>query len=358
MAHMDIFKNDAFSMGQLTGAVTKVPYRPSLLGAMGLFRKMPIRTEFFEIEEKDGTLSVIQTSQRGAPLEQNRRDRRKLRRFDTVRLAKGDRIKAAEVAGVRAFGSETELMGVQQLVAEKQAQLRDDLELTFEMHRLGALQGVLLDADGTVLYNWFDEFGISAPAAIDFNLDTPTTDIEKLIRVEVIRKMQTVSKGAWIPGTSVTALCGDVFFDKLTNHKTVRETYLNYTAAANLRAMGGVASQGPEGSFFEFSYGGVRFINYRGTDNFSDGATAGVESIGIKSDEAKFFPVGARDVFQMAMSPGEGMNDVNQPGRKVYSELELEKRANPRFADIEIYSYPLFICTRPEMLMKAEADAA
>lgn len=357
MAHMDIFKDDAFSMGQLTGTVTRVPYTPSLLGTMGIFRRVPIRTEFFSVEEKEGTLALIQTSERGAPLEQNRRNRRKLRRFDTVRLAKGDRIKAAEVQGVRAFGSETELMQVQALVAEKQAELRDDLELTFEMHRLGALQGIVLDADGTPLFNWFDEFGITPPAAIDFNLDTATTDIEKLIRAEIIRKMQKVAKGAWVPGTSVTALCGDVFFDKLTNHKTVRETYLNYTAAANLRAMGGVASPGPEGSFFEFSYGGVRFINYRGTDTFDDGATGGLNAIGIKSDEAKFFPVGARDVFQMALSPGEGMNDVNQPGREVYSELELEKRSNPRHADLEIYSYPLFICTRPEMLLKAEADA-
>lgn len=356
MAHMDIFKQDAFSMGTLTGTMERIPYRPSLLGSMNLFRKVPVRTEFFAIEEKNKTLGIIQTSARGAPLAQGGRDRRKIRRFDTVRLAKGDRIKAAEVQSIRAFGSETELKQIQELVVERQMQLREDLELTFELHRLGAIQGKVLDADGTLIIDWFAEFGIPEPTAINFGLNTGTTDVEALIRAEVIRGMQKKSQGAWVPGAYAVGLCGDVFFDKLTNHKTVRETYLNYTAAAGLRAAGGVAQTGPEGAFFEFTYGGVRFINYRGVDTFTDGAANGIDSIGIKSNEVKLFPVGARDVFQHAMSPGEGMNDVNQPGREVYSEIELEKRANPRHADLEIYSYPLLVCTRPEMLMKGTAS--
>lgn len=355
MAHMDIFKQDAFSMGTLTGTMERIPYRPSLLGSMNLFRKVPIRTEFFAIEEKNGVLNVIPTSPRGAPVPKGTRERRKIRRFDTVRLAKGDEIKAAEVQGVRAFGSETELKQVQELVVERQMKLREDLELTFEMHRLGAIQGKVLDADGSVIIDWFAEWNIAEPTAINFGLDTATTDVEKKIRADVIRAMQVKSQGAWVPGAYAVGLCGDEFFDKLTNHKTVRETYLNYTAAANLRAMAGVAQPGPEGAFFEFTYGGVRFINYRGVDTFDENATGGVDSIGIAPDEVKLFPVGAKDVFQHAMSPGEGMNDVNQPGREVYAELELEKRANPRKADIEIYSYPLFVCTRPEMLMKGVA---
>ena len=353
MAHMDIFNDDAFTMGQLIDTIERVPYQPGLLGRLNLFRPVPVRTEFVAIEEKAHTLAIIQTSARGAPLEQGRTNKRKLRRFDTTRLAKGDKITAAEVQGIRAIGSETELMQVQDVVVEKQTTLRSDMELTFENHRLGAVQGKVLDADGTVIYNWFTEWGIAEPTPIEFKLDTASTDVERLIRTQVLRAMQRASKGLWVPGTYAAALCGDSFFDKLTGHKTVRETYLNTIQAAALRNAFGVAAEQMDGTFATYWYGGVLFINYRGVDDFDDNATSGVTSIGIKSTEAKFFPVNAPGVFQKALSPGEGIDDVNTPGREIYSELEMEKRNNPRFVDLEIYSYPLYVCTRPEILLRA-----
>jgi hypothetical protein len=78
------------------------------------------------------------------------------------------------VQNIRAFGSETELQQVQQEIADIMGGptgLRNSIELTHENMRLGAIQGILLDADGTVIRNWFTEFGISQPAEIDFDLD-------------------------------------------------------------------------------------------------------------------------------------------------------------------------------------------
>lgn len=354
--HIDIFQDDAFSMGTLTDAIEKMPYSPQLLRTMGLFTPRPVRTEFVSIESKDHTLAIIQTTERGAPLEQGRTDRRNLRRFDTVRLAKSDTVRATEIAGIRAFGDETELMQAQELVADKNMKLRGDLELTLEKHRLGAVQGIVLDADGSVIINWFEEWGIPVPDPIEFKLATATTDVEKASR-DILRKQARASKGLWTPSTYTAALCGDGFFDMLTGHKTVRETYLNQSQASALRQAFGPAAQNMTGAFATFNYGGVLYINYRGVDDQTDGAVtsgAGVASIGIKSYEAKFFPVGAPGVFQVAQSPGETFDTVNTLGREVYSMVIPDKKRNA-FVDLEIYSYPLHICTRPETLLTAVA---
>ncbi|OCC05121.1 hypothetical protein BA190_09400 [Labrys sp. WJW] len=348
---MDIFRQDAFSMGSLTGTIQRIPYEPMLLGSLNLARPMPIRTEFASIEEKGKKLAIIQTSARGAPLEQGRTNKRKLRRFDTVRLAKGDRVNAAEIQGIRAFGSETELMQVQELVVEKQTELRRDLELTFENHRLGMINGLVLDADGTVIVDWFAEFNIERPDPISLGLSTATTDVELAIRQKVLRPMARAAQGLWLPNTYAAALCGDSFFDKLTNHKTVRETYLNTVQAQALRNAFGPAADSLTGAFAVYWYGGVLWINYRGVDDFDEKAEPGTrQAMGVRPKEAKLFPINAPGVFMRAQSPGEAFAYVNTPGRDMYSEIEIEKRTNPRFVDLEIYSYPLFICTRPEIL--------
>jgi hypothetical protein len=51
-----------------------------------------------------------------------------------------------------------------------------NVRYTWENMRLGAVQGLLVDADGSTLYNWFDEFGSSAPAEVDFNLAAGTAN--------------------------------------------------------------------------------------------------------------------------------------------------------------------------------------
>jgi hypothetical protein len=346
MPTMDIFNQDAFNCVSVTQALEKVPFQPSLLGQLGIFEPVPVRTDVVAVEKRDGVLSIIQTSKRGAPLEDRAVDKRSVRNFNTSRIAKGSTLYAATVQNMRAMGSETELESVQAEVMRRYAGptgLLRDIELTWENMRLGAIQGIVLDADGSTIYNWFTEWGLSAPSAINFALGTAATNVRgKCSQVE--RLMRKASKGAWIPGrTQVHALAGDTFYDDLIDHPTVRDTYLGWAAAADLR-------QG--GAYSAFSFGGITWHNYRGTDDFSDSATSGTAAIGIKSTEAKFFPVNAPGVFQVAHSPLESFEYVNTPGMPVYGMVVQDKERG-FWARPEAYSYPLFMCTRPEMLQKA-----
>lgn len=337
MASMDIFNNSAFSMTSLTGAVNKVGYKPQLLGSLGIFEPMPVRTRTVFVDRRDNELRLIPSSPVGAPPKELVVDPRNAVPLKTTRLAEGFTLYAEEVQGIRAFGSETEFQQVQTEYLRRMASVRDDMDLTHEFHRLGALQGLLLDADGTtVIYDYFDEFGVTEPAAIDFNLDaaSPAPGAIRLKTAEVIRSMRRSAGGSFTPGTTIHALAGDAFYDALITSAEVEKTYLNWQAAADLRQ---------DRSFQAFTYGGITWHNYQGTDDNS--------TVAIDPDEAKFFPVGAKDVFKKAMAPAEFGPYVNTLGQDTYA-MNIVDRDRQAWTRGELYSYPLYFCQRPDVLRK------
>lgn len=343
MPTLDVFNSDAFSAISLTAAIDKVPYQPSMLGRMNLFESVPVRTTTVMVEERAGALALIQTDARGNPPKQRTSELRSMRSFGTVRIAQSDTINAAEFQNIRAFGSETEFMAVQAEVMRRAVGptgILRNVELTWENMRKGAVQGIVLDADGTTIYNWFTEFNVSQDAEIDFDLDNvaPTSGAVRTKCAQVLRQTARAAQGAWIEGvTQVHALCGDTFWDQLIAHSEIRNTYLNWTAAAELR--------GPTAWTEGFYYGGIYWHNYRGMDDTVSEPT-------FTATQAKFFPVNAPGVFQVAWSPAETFDFVNTPGLDRYL-MTIPDRDRNSFVRIEMFSYPLFYCTRPKMLQRA-----
>ncbi len=342
MATMDVFKADAFSMISLTQAIENIDYKPQFIGSLGLFDPEPSRTRAIAIESRDEGQNLIPISQVGAPLEEMGALKRKVRNFQTYRIAKGSTIYAEELQGIRAFGSETELEQVQAEVAKRMARLMNDVELTWEHMRLGAIQGLFIDSDGSTVVDYFSEFGVSAPAEVPFDFGgLAAGEIRELIERDIVRPMVRASKGAFVQGSRIIGLVGDLFWDELMKHEEVRNTYLNYSAASALRGATGVF-----GSTFPFA--GIDWINYRGTDDES--------TVAIAADKARFFPAAAPGIFQVAWGPGEFMDTVNQPGRDVTALTLTDQSGRNAWARVELYSYPLYICTRPGVLFSARVS--
>lgn len=336
MATMDIFNNSAFSTTSLSGAVQKRDYRPQLLGNLNIFDPEPVRTRNIFVDRIDGGLTLIPTSADGAAPENLASETRDAVSLRTTRLAKRFTLYAHELDGIRGFGTETELMAVQREYMRRMDRINDDMELTHEFHRLGALQGLLLDADGsTVIYDYSAQFNEAIPAATSFELDVATTDVSAVCK-GIARSMARSGKGN-LAGASIHALAGDDFYDALVSHPNVEKFYLNQAAARQ--------AQQDQGQIFEsFRFGGITFHNYQGTDDNS--------TVAIPTAEAKFFPVGARDVFKVAYSPLESLEFVGTPGQRVYG-MNIPDRERNMWTKGEIYSYPLYMCQQPRVLRKA-----
>jgi major capsid protein E len=338
---IDVLLTDDFSVESLSDALLDIPYEPDFLESLGIFEEDPISTDIVKIESDGNALKLVPATPRGAPVPQRTPNPRNVRAFQTPRVANGDRVKASEIFRVRARGNSSELETVSAEVLRRGNLLRADNNLTMEHHRLGAVQGVVMDSDGTTeLYDWFDEWDITPNTEIAFNLAVAGAGSIRTKLSVMSRGMRQKSGGRWNPGTRIYGLAGDTFFDALIANEEIRATYLNQVGADALREAAPV--------YQTFNYGGVTFVNYQGTD---DGST-----IAIDPTEVKFFPVGARGVFKKIMSPGETMDDIDTLGQDVYFMSIPDKDRN-MWVDLEVYRYHMYVCTRPQMLYSGRSGA-
>ncbi len=230
----DVFNQNALGVIEFQeDVVERIDYKPQLLGSLNLFTPVYSRSRTIAIADRNRSLTLIPTSPNGSPPEELIPKGSRVRTYETVRLAKGSTIYAIELAGVAALPFELQTKEITEEVTDRTAQIMDDLELTWEYMRFGAVQGKVLDADGSVIVDWYDFWGIAEPDEINFELDKPGTDVRAKIR-QLKRAMQKAAKGIWTPATKVGALVGDTFFDMLVNHPSVKETKLNTEKAATL----------------------------------------------------------------------------------------------------------------------------
>lgn len=323
----DVFTPDAFSVNTLTAHVSTRPFKPGYVSSLGLFQTEGVTTLSVSIEEQNGVLRLVQTRERGAPKRGQQRERRKIRSFNIPHLPQDDVVRATEVQGVRAFGSTSALQTVEALRNQRLNQMSDNIDVTIESHRLGAVKGVILDADGEVIYDLFEEFKVAKPAVVDMDLDN-ANPAEGALRKKCGGLVREIKKelGADEPG-GIVALCGDNFYDDLVGHKEARETY-KYQEGRQLR----------EGYVYEsFRFGGVTWVNYQqGGFNLID------------TDEAHVFPAGVPGLFITRFGPADYIETVNTLGLPRYAKAVVDPWG--KFVELEVQSNPLNLCTRPRVL--------
>ena len=331
----DVFSQNAWgTLDVHEQIVERVDYVPGLLGQMGIFEPWYSRSKTLGIADKNKTVKLINTSERGSPPEEYIPQGARVRYFKPGRLAEGSTVYADELQDVLQLPFESQFREVSAEIADRTAGINGDLDLTFEHMRLGAVQGKVYDADGTLLIDWFDEWGASAPASVSFELDVAETDIRKVSR-DIKRKMMTKAKGRWRAGTSIVNLCGDNFFDALVSHPLYKETKVNNERTRELENIEGYSA---------VEYEGILHVNYRGTD---DGTT-----LSIPSNEGRIFPRGG-GFFQAAFAPASEFKPyVNQRARERYTMLLSDPSGREEWDRVEIYSYPLMVCNAPELLQK------
>ena len=336
---LDVLRKNAFSAVEFhEELVEKIDFRPEILGTLNLFKPIYSRTPKIGLVHKSSTLKLIPITADGSPPVELIPEGADLREFEVSRLAKGSTIYAASLAGVLNLPSDETFKEVVEEAAERSAHILSELELTWEHMRLGAVHGVVYDADGSsVIYDWYQEWGITPPEEINFELDKPDTDVRKKCR-DLSRAMQKAAKGVWRPETSIGALVSDEFYDLLLNHPQIKETKIGTEAADKLENLTG---------YSHIVIENIKFINYRGTE---DG------KLSIDAEKARFFPINADGAFQVGWGPmNESKHYVNQRGQEKYTLFLEDNSGRDAWDRIEIYSFPLFICTRPEMLMKGRA---
>lgn len=344
MPGLDVFSGNAFSMQSLTARLLDRAHVPMRLGQLGIFQAEGIRTLDVSVEKQGNTLVLVQTTERGAPAKQNVKDGRTVVKLPTRRVALEDTINADEVQNVRAFGSESELDTLQAEVDRRNDRMDLSIVATEEFHRIGAMKGIILDADGSTLIDLFTTFGVTAQSEVDFDLDnaTPASGALRKKCASVIRIIQDALGG--LPFNGVHCMCSSQFWDDLIAHPEVRETVKNFPAALTLRESGVGRAHGNQ-PIQVLNFGGITFEEYRG----AIGSTKYVAD-----DKAHLFPTGAPELFLSRYAPAEYWDTVNTIGLPRYARINPDGTDPDHKRTIRLQSQLLHFCTRPRTLVPAK----
>lgn len=339
MVSMAVFGGDAFNGAAMIRGIEKRTYIPQGLDEIIGFEPRPVDKDVVYIGQKNRLNGLIQSTLRGAPIEMRTRPDKDYRPIRIPRIAEGDQLYAHEMADMIPFDGETDEEMIATRIAEMQEDLIGDVEMTEEHMRLGALNGIILDADGSEIVNYYDEFNIAVPSAVDLALDDAAMTIGELrakignlLTIPITRAAKTGMMGR----VQMRAVCGDAFWYALTGHPAVAKTYEGYAAAAALR---------DDQTWSSFVFAGVTWYHYRGSDDNS--------AIAIGANEAKVFPFGLPGMFQHVMGPFQESlaAEYRGRGRRYFPFLEMDKSEKQQWVQPEIYCYPLFVNARPDLVL-------
>lgn len=326
-----------FTAAEMTDAVNKLPLKPMRLA--GLFKSEGVKTEKVTLDLRHGRIVLVESTERGTePASMaGKGPKRSVKVLQTAHLALEDVVRPEDIQDVRAFGT-TELTTPATVINDKMEALKNNVEMTVEFHRLGAVQGVVYDADGTtVLHDMFETFDATKktlPLKFATN-DTKFNVISNQI-LAIKRHIETAMGG--VPFQRIECLVGSDFYDMLTGHQNIRQYFENWLARQQDFGDVDYRRRG-------FTYAGITFFE-------ASEVVAGRTMVHPKVGHA--YPVGP-GIFSQFHAPADWMETVNTTGLDFYARMDTLDRG--RGFSIEVQSNPLTICNYPEALVEITATS-
>ena len=331
-----------FTYATLCGAVNSVPYEPGYLGRIGLFRYLGSMTRDILLEFDGQTIGLVPASAPMSPGVVVTRKPRQGLSFRAPRLAMSIPVHATEVAEIRGLGT-ADLEGVETQAGERIRNAIRNLRSTWEWHALNAAMGILLDANGNVMINYFTAFGIAQPTYDMLWGTAGQTLLDKC--ADILNQLEDALGGNYNPeGADATngvvpeapplVLCGRTFWKKLMSDPSFA-TAFTYFQARDQRY---IPTREDIRYANDFEFGGIYWRQYRGsttgTGRFMPDAIAQLIVNDLPGTYLGYFT-----------PPEDVMDAVNKPGLPLVATVEeMEHKSGMEF---RIQSNPLHIMGRP-----------
>jgi len=343
--------NFPYTAIQLTGLVNKIPNLYGLLNELNVFPTAGSMSTLVAIPRENGLLGVLPMRERGGPASVAKRLPGDTLYFEIPHFPHMDFIDPADLQNiVQIEGSGVVAPATLQTeTAKRLLAIRNKHAITREYIRMGALKGLIVDGEGTTIYDLFTSFNLTKKI-IYFDLDDPAADIQAACN-ELFQWIAQHLLGEVM--SHVEVIVDSTFFSKLVQHPKVEKFWVNWQAASQLAQQQRVAVGGQMGRVFTFQ--NITFREYVGVAPvIVNGTPTSVPFVAEGKGHAR--PVGTMDTFKTYDAPPHDIRFVNQPGQEIFiSPKILDHGAG---VELKTQSNPLAICRRPEVLVEVDAGEA
>jgi hypothetical protein len=336
----DYLSAPEFAPDQLTESINVPAYETGRPAQLGIFTDEPIATTYVRIGLTEDEITIIPARERGGETNLNMRGDRQAVYIGIPHFPLDDAITPSDMQNLLAWGAERAFETLAGVYNQKLTSMRNKHEATWNFLDWGALNGLVLDAEGKLLVDLYDKFDLTQHT-INFALDTESTSISAKNR-EAKAILRKELRGAATRGTIV--LAGTEFFDKYVGHADVRE---------NLKAYAGITPN-PNREEIEdsFSFAGLRLerIDEEFQIRQPDGTFLTKEA--IADDEAILVPLGT-PYFKRYNAPPDTIADANSapsPTDKIF--VSTDDLPHGKGQEMHTESNLLPICTRPQVMIK------
>lgn len=267
-----------------------------------------------------------------------------------------DAITPNDIDGVVAWenvfaGIQTETVASTRM--RKMMQMRMNHALTLEYARaqlittggVYAPSGTLRTSYGSTV-NWYNEFGVTRT---ELTMDLSNQAVDPLVDVEpIIAAVQDgLQSGAVVEG--FIAVCSPEFFSALITHPFVTDAYKYYAREQGAAILSGrlTGGLGLDARYRSFEFGGILFVEYRGSYN-------GVQY--IPAGDAYVFPrVASQAMFKTYFAPANRFSTINRTAQEAYWFEYMNEKDD--FIEIMSESNFMNAILRPQALVRVSIAA-
>lgn len=333
--------NDANQVVDWTQEINEVPNQFGFFRQQGYFRTQGTSQTAVLFDKNTSTTTLLpQVSRRSRETTVGKDRAVQTYSLPLAYFKHSEYITPEDIQGWRRPGTPDEAETLDNVRAEKLIDGRRSIDQTLEYMMIQAAKGVCKSPDGAIIADMFTEFGITQNT-IAFALGTSTTDVKAKIADLKRYTTANLKTGGTIQGIDV--FCSPEFFDKLKNHPSVKEAYLNWSSNAAYRE--DMSMYMEWGVVDVFVHEGVRFMTYPAVFNLPDGTTEVI----CPANEAFVVPR-AEGLFRGYYGPANKLSMVNQAGVEIFAFEYRDSKDEGH--EIQMETAPLFFCTKPAVLSK------
>lgn len=335
---------------ELTDAINNLPTPFGQLTGEGFFPGEGIASQTFEVDIIDGVLSALPVTGDGPPTVA-KHDSMNARIFKVPSIQHFDNIKAADVRGWLQManrarnGPET----LATLMNRRLQRFKQKFNLTWELMRMGALKGQIVDGKGAMVLDLFKAFEITEKV-VYFDLTNANADIQGAC--DQIYALITDDLSDETMDTVEARVSRD-FFNALITHPKVEKFWLQAEQALQLAN----AVRGEDGGYKprRLTLHNVTFIEYSAVVPMWGGTNAPI----IAAGTGHAYPKGTMDTHYTYIAPPEDIRKLDGSAAGVEDAIYVTTEPLKHGKGVEMLGQmnALPFWRRPKLLVKLLATA-